>query len=78
MKTSFSARSRSYRGAPRARFYGLLALVSIGASTATAQSGGALVQRLDSIAGTGVLENRAVAIVAAAVKGKDTLLTTDW
>jgi len=74
MKAVLSARSRSYRGAPRAIFYGLLALVSIGASTATAQAGGALVQRLDSIAGAGVLENRAVGIAAAVVKGKDTLL----
>jgi CubicO group peptidase (beta-lactamase class C family) len=52
----------------------LLALVSMGASTATAQSGSDLVQRLDSIAGAGVLENRSVGIVAAVVKGKDTLL----
>jgi D-alanyl-D-alanine carboxypeptidase len=53
---------------------GAIALVAIAASTATAQSGGALVQRLDSIAGAGVLGNRAVGIVAAVVKGKDTLL----
>jgi CubicO group peptidase (beta-lactamase class C family) len=52
----------------------LLALVSIGASTVVAQPGGALVQRLDSIAGAGVRENRAVGIVAAVVKGNDTLL----
>jgi CubicO group peptidase (beta-lactamase class C family) len=74
MKTSCSARSRSYRGGPRRALYSLLALVSIGASTAVAQSGGALVQRLDSIAGAGVLGNRAVGIVAAVVKGNDTLL----
>jgi CubicO group peptidase (beta-lactamase class C family) len=82
MKAVVSTRSRSNRGpstplragAPRAIFYGLLALVWIGAATATAQSGGPLVQRLDSIAGAGVLENRAVGIVAAVVKGKDTLL----
>jgi len=49
--------------------YGLFAFVWIGASTATAQSGGALVQRLDSIARAGVRENRAVGIVAAVVKG---------
>jgi hypothetical protein len=58
MKAVLSARSRSYRGAPRRVLYGLLALVSIGASTAIAQSGlpavasakagGALVHRLDS------------------------------
>jgi CubicO group peptidase (beta-lactamase class C family) len=48
-------------------------LVSIGAS-ATAQSGGALVERLDSIAGAGLREDRSVGLVAAVVKGKDTLL----
>jgi CubicO group peptidase (beta-lactamase class C family) len=61
-------------------------LVSIGAS-ATAQSGlpavasakvgGAPlsdVERLDSIAGAGVREDRSVGVVAAVVKGKDTLL----
>jgi D-alanyl-D-alanine carboxypeptidase len=74
MKAVLSARSRSYWGAPRPILYGLLALVSIGASTATAQPGGALVQRLDSIAGAGVRENRAVGITAAVFKGNDTLL----
>jgi CubicO group peptidase (beta-lactamase class C family) len=68
------ARSRSYRGAQRPVLYGLLALVSIGASTAAAQPRTGLVQQLDSIAGAGVRENRAVGIVAAVVKGKDTLL----
>jgi len=52
----------------------LLALVSIGAYTATAQPGGGLAPRLDSIAGAGVRENRAVGIAAAVVKGQDTLL----
>jgi len=74
MKAVLSAMSPSYRGAPRRVFYVLLALVSIGASTATAQPGGTLVQRLDSIAGAGVRENRSVGITAAVVKGKDTLL----
>ncbi len=74
MKPALSARSRSYEGAPRPVLYGLLALVSICASTAIAQSGSALVQRLDSIAGAGVLENRSVGIVAAVVKAKNTLL----
>jgi CubicO group peptidase (beta-lactamase class C family) len=68
------ARSLSYRGAPRPVLYGLLALVSIGASTATAQPRAGLVQKLDSIAGAGVRENRAVGIVAAVARGKDTLL----
>jgi CubicO group peptidase (beta-lactamase class C family) len=74
MKTVLSATSRLYRGALRPLLYGLFAFVWIGASTATAQSGGAVVQRLDSIAGAGVLDNRAVGITAAVVKGKDTLL----
>jgi hypothetical protein len=74
MKAVLSARSRSYRGAPGPVLYGLLALVSIGASTAAAQPGRDLVQRLGSIASAGVRENRAVGIVAAVVKGKDTLL----
>jgi CubicO group peptidase (beta-lactamase class C family) len=74
MKAVLSVRSRSYRGAPRPVFYVLLALVSIGASTATAQPGRALVQRLDSIAGAGVLEKRSVGITAAVFKGNDTLL----
>ncbi|MCL4853714.1 MAG: serine hydrolase, partial [Bryobacteraceae bacterium] len=52
----------------------LLALVSIGASTATAQPGGSLAPRLDSIAGAGVRENRAVGIAAAVYKGQETLL----
>jgi hypothetical protein len=60
MKAILSARSRSYRGAPRPVLYALLVLVSMGAS-ATAQSGGPLVQQLDSIAGADVLENRASA-----------------
>ena len=74
MKTFFSAGSRSKRRAPRPVLSGLLALVSIGAATAIAQSGAALIERLDSIAGAGVRANRAVSIVAAVVKGKDTLL----
>ena len=44
-------------------------------STASAQSDRAsLVKRLDSLAGSGVMENRAAGIVAAVVKGNDTLL----
>jgi CubicO group peptidase (beta-lactamase class C family) len=74
MKTVLSVTSRLYRGALRPLLYGLFAFVWIGASTATAQSGGTLVQRLDSIAGAGVRENRAVGIVAAVVKGNDALL----
>jgi len=52
----------------------VLALVLISASIASSQTGPPLVQRLDSTAGAGVLENRAVGIVAAVVKGKEKLL----
>ena len=74
MKTVPSTSPRLYRGALRPILYGLFAFVWIGGFTATAQSGEGLVQRLDSIAGAGVRENRAVGIVAAVVKGNDTLL----
>jgi D-alanyl-D-alanine carboxypeptidase len=74
MKVVLFARSPSYRGAQRPVLYGLLALFSIGASTASAQPRAGLVQQLDSIAGAGVREKRAVGITAAVVKGKDTLL----
>ena len=79
MKAVLSVRSHSYGSAPRPVLYALLVLVSMGAS-ATAQPGSPaaapvqLVERLDSIAGAGVRENRSVGIVAAVVKGKDTLL----
>ena len=54
----------------------LLLLVSIGASAAAQPGSPAvpLVERLDSIAGAGVREDRSVGVVAAVVKGKDTLL----
>jgi len=55
-----------------ARILALLALVSVGAATATAQS--SLTQRLDSIAGAGVRENRSVGLTVAVVKGNETLL----
>src|SRR5688572_22086622 len=51
-----------------------IALVTITATTAAAQSGRALLQRLDSLGGSGVLEKRVVGTVAAVVKGNDTLL----
>jgi CubicO group peptidase (beta-lactamase class C family) len=59
----------------KAALSGLVALVLLG-STAPAhgQGRGALVQRLDAIAGAGVSEQRAVGIVTAVVKGKDPLL----
>jgi CubicO group peptidase (beta-lactamase class C family) len=52
----------------------LLVVLSLGASTLAAQSGQANPRTLDSIAGAGVLANRAVGLVAAVVKGNDTLL----
>ncbi|HZM25785.1 MAG TPA: serine hydrolase domain-containing protein [Gemmatimonadales bacterium] len=55
----------------------LTALILLGpnAAPAGAQSDrAALVRKLDSLAGSGVLENRAVGIAAAVVRGSDTLL----
>ena len=52
-------------------------LLAAGATAAVAQAPtdrATLVARLDSIAGSGVVENRAVGIVAAVVRGNDTLL----
>lgn len=86
MKALLYGGSRSYSGAPGPVLYALLVLVSIGASAtaqsglpagASAKAGGApvkLVDRLDSIAGAGVREDRSVGLPAAVVKGKDTLL----
>jgi CubicO group peptidase (beta-lactamase class C family) len=51
-----------------------LAVLCIGASTVSAQAQRTLAQRLDSLAGSGVVENRAAGIVAAVVRGNDTLL----
>ena len=74
MEAIVSVGSRLHRGAPRLTLYAVLVLLVIGVSTATAQPAGALVQRLDSIAGAGVAEKRSVGFVAAVVKGKETLL----
>jgi len=55
----------------------LTALVLLGTSVAPAVAQSdrdALVKKLDSLAGSGVLENRAVGIAAAVVRGNDTLL----
>ena len=50
-------------------------LLGVTATAAVAQDNrAALVSRVDSIAGSGVIENRAVGIVAAVVRGNDTLL----
>ncbi|HVF38627.1 MAG TPA: serine hydrolase domain-containing protein [Gemmatimonadaceae bacterium] len=43
-------------------------------SLASAQAQRTLAQKLDSLAGSGIIENRAVGIAAAVVKGNDTLL----
>jgi CubicO group peptidase (beta-lactamase class C family) len=51
-----------------------LALTTLAAADATAQTGQALAERLDSIAGSAVLANRAVGTAAAVVMGNDTLL----
>jgi CubicO group peptidase (beta-lactamase class C family) len=52
-----------------------VALLATSASALAAQPDRAtLVQKLDSLAGSGVLENRAVGIAAAVVRGNDTLL----
>jgi D-alanyl-D-alanine carboxypeptidase len=55
-------------------FISALAMLSVGASTLAAQSGQAYPRTIDSIAAAGVLANRAVGLVAAVVKGNDTLL----
>ncbi|MGH7712692.1 MAG: serine hydrolase [Gemmatimonadaceae bacterium] len=50
-------------------------LLAITVNAAAAQSDRAtLVKKLDSLAGSGVLENRAAGIVAAVVRANDTLL----
>ena len=49
-------------------------LTTLTAARASAQTGRTLAERLDSLAGSGVQEKRAVGTVAAVVKGSDTLL----
>src|SRR5687768_16098165 len=49
-------------------------LAAICSSPAAAQSGQAISSKLDSIAASGIVEKRAAGLVAAVVKGKDTLL----
>ena len=52
-----------------------IVLLATGTTAAAAQSDrAALVKKLDSLAGSGVLENRAAGIAAAVVRGNDTLL----
>jgi D-alanyl-D-alanine carboxypeptidase len=52
----------------------VLALTTLAAADASAQTGQNLAQRLDSVASSAVLAKRAVGTVAAVVKGPDTLL----
>jgi CubicO group peptidase (beta-lactamase class C family) len=60
---------------PLPALFKTIILLATVASAASAQSDrAALVARLDSIAESGVVENRAVGIVAAVVRGNDTLL----
>ena len=51
-----------------------LALTTLAAAPAAAQTGRTVAERLDSLAGSGVVAMRAVGTVAAVVKGNDTLL----
>jgi CubicO group peptidase (beta-lactamase class C family) len=60
-------------------FLTALLLLGISAAPAAAQSDrAALVKKLDSLAGSGILENRAVGIAAAVVRGNDTLLLKSY
>jgi CubicO group peptidase (beta-lactamase class C family) len=52
--------------------------MALAAATAAAQSAPSLGERLDSIAGAGVRQGRAVGMVAAVVNGNDTLLMRAW
>ena len=72
--TTMRSAGRGSKRRARPAVYGLLTFIAIGASPASAQSGSGLVQRLDSIAGAGVRESRAVGIVVAVAKGKEPLL----
>ncbi|HEY9229352.1 MAG TPA: serine hydrolase domain-containing protein [Gemmatimonadaceae bacterium] len=57
------------------RYLTVVTVIATSATIASAQSNRpALVQKLDSLAGSGVLENRVVGIAAAVVRGNDTLL----
>jgi CubicO group peptidase (beta-lactamase class C family) len=58
----------------RSSFTALVLLATSVTPLAAQSDRAALVTRLDSLAGSGVLENRAVGIAAAVVRGNDTLL----
>jgi CubicO group peptidase (beta-lactamase class C family) len=53
---------------------GAILLAALATSTAAAQSGGSVAERLDSIAATAIAEDRAIGMVAAVVREGDTLL----
>jgi CubicO group peptidase (beta-lactamase class C family) len=53
-------------------------LLVLAAPDASAQSDKAVVQKLDSIAESGIIEKRAVGLAAAVVKGNDTLLLESY
>ncbi len=53
---------------------GAASLLAVAASSAAAQSVATQVQKIDSIAASGIVERRAVGLVAAVVRGNDTLL----
>jgi CubicO group peptidase (beta-lactamase class C family) len=88
MRALFHGRSHWRRGSPQCasllKTVGFrsslcaIALVTITAAPAAAQSDSALVQRLDSIAGYWVQRDLAVGIVAAVVRGNDTLLMQSY
>src|SRR5687767_12467761 len=69
-----SRSARRFSRALRTVLGGLVVLAAIGAAGASAQSGGAVAQRLDTIAGAAVREIRSVGISAAVVRGSETLL----
>jgi CubicO group peptidase (beta-lactamase class C family) len=52
----------------------LIAFVAFASNVRAQSSRDQLVQRLDSMAGSGVVEGRAVGLAVAMVKGNDTLL----
>jgi D-alanyl-D-alanine carboxypeptidase len=74
MNGCLSAAPRAQSTRRRGCLYALLAVVACGATRTTAQSDGALLQRLDSIAGAAVVENRSVGVVAAVTRGNEPLL----
>ncbi len=80
MKMFLSARSRSYRGSPRPVLCGLFVVATVAFVTepAAGQASGDLAQRLDSLAGYWVERDLAVGIVAAVVRGNDTLLLKSY